>query len=816
MRKLTRFLAVVASIFCTSAVFSVNTVNINGVDHAIDTIIPKHTIGPGTSYAFYHLPNRPLTIHVLEVDLNNQYVQLEACNGGQKSVATELTTNMYKRNDSPGHDMIAAHNGSFFHTSETDQTAVGMSRMGLICNGEILQNPVGWPLFILTQDRVSYFENVYFNASISTATGSNRIHTLNTHLLELESLDDAGERMMMFTREYGTKTNSATGGTKVVLVPKEGDFTITPNMTINCTVESIFDNTGASDIPEGKAVLYGTGVNETFLKGLTVGEECTINIATTVPTVPSIDNIKEGLGGSSHFILRDGEVVISGNPDIHPRTFMGISKDGKTVYSVAVDGRWEGSAGVTLDDEGRILKMLGAWHGLNLDGGGSTTMVVHGNITNHVSGGSERAVGDALLVYSSAPVDDNIAKIAFEPRAYNVPITARFRPAIYAYNQYDLIKNKDLEGVKLSCDPEIGSFNENNEFIATGEVASGYIYAEYNGITTKQLVNTIMSPLSLVYDSYVVDDKDDYPILMNGTVGNFVYDADAASVTWAIDDETICSVSDGKVRGIKNGVATLTGTSDNFNGNVTINVEIPEKETKSMFPAFDASAWTISQSGGENQTIVEDGEGIKISYTGKSSRSPSLSLYSNTLKTYGLPKAIKMDINPGDAIVKKIQLSFRTNNKNSGTVYLTTSQLAKNENNTFTIDIPNNWADDYTNYPIILNGIIFSMGSSTTNAQYDITISKLEQIYGDPSGIEDVISNNSIGVYPNPVVSGTPVSIEADGVVNVDIYTLGGSLVNSIKLTDNKTIETSGMTAGMYILHVTGETDVYTTKMIIK
>lgn len=816
MRKLTRFLAVVASIFCTSAVFSVNTVNINGVDHAIDTIIPKHTIGPGTSYAFYHLPNRPLTIHVLEVDLNNQYVQLEACNGGQKSVATELTTNMYKRNDSPGHDMIAAHNGSFFHTSETDGTAVGMSRMGLICNGEILQNPVGWPLFILTQDRVSYFENVYFNASISTATGSNRIHTLNTHLLELESLDDAGERMMMFTREYGTKTNSATGGTKVVLVPKEGDFTITPNMTINCTVESIFDNTGASDIPEGKAVLYGTGVNETFLKGLTVGEECTINIATTVPTVPSIDNIKEGLGGSSHFILRDGEVVISGNPDIHPRTFMGISKDGKTVYSVAVDGRWEGSAGVTLDDEGRILKMLGAWHGLNLDGGGSTTMVVHGNITNHVSGGSERAVGDALLVYSSAPVDDNIAKIAFEPRAYNVPITARFRPAIYAYNQYDLIKNKDLEGVKLSCDPEIGSFNENNEFIATGEVASGYIYAEYNGITTKQLVNTIMSPLSLVYDSYVVDDKDDYPILMNGTVGNFVYDADAASVTWAIDDETICSVSDGKVRGIKNGVATLTGTSDNFNGNVTINVEIPEKETKSMFPAFDASAWTISQSGGENQTIVEDGEGIKISYTGKSSRSPSLSLYNNTLKTYGLPKAIKMDINPGDAIVKKIQLSFRTNNKNSGTVYLTTSQLAKNENNTFTIDIPNNWADDYTNYPIILNGIIFSMGSSTTNAQYDITISKLEQIYGDPSGIEDVISNNSIGVYPNPIVSGTPVSIEADGVVNVDIYTLGGSLVNSIKLTDNKTIETSGMTAGMYILHVTGETDVYTTKMIIK
>lgn len=817
MKKLTRFLAVIVSIFCTSAAFSVNTVNINGVDHAIDTIIPKHTIGPGTSYAFYHLPDRPLTIHVVEVDLNNQYVQLEACNGGQKSVATELTTNMYKRNDSPGHDMIAAHNGSFFHTSETDQTAVGMSRMGLICNGEILQNPVGWPLFVLTQDKVSYLENVNFSANITATNGSNRIHTLNTHLLELESVDDAGERMMMFTREYGTTTNVATGGTKVILVPKEGDFTITPNMTIACTVESIFDNTGASEIPAGKAVLYGTGVNETFLKGLTVGEECTINIATTVPSVPSINNIKEGLGGSSHFVLRDGEVVISGNPDIHPRTFMGISKDGKTVYSVAVDGRWEGSAGVTLDDEGRILKLLGAWHGLNLDGGGSTTMVVHGDIKNHVSGGAERAVGDALLVYSNAPTDDNIAKIAFEPRAYNVPITARFRPAIYAYNQYDLIKNKDLDGVTLSCDPQIGSFNANNEFIATGDVASGYIYAEYNGITTKQLVNTIMSPLALVYDSYVVDDKAEYPILMNGTVGNFVYEADAASVTWAIDDESLCSISDGKVKGLKNGVATLTGTSSNFNGNVTINVEIPETQTKSIFPTFDASTWSFTQTGGTDQSVAADGEGVKISYIGNGvSRGATFSIFNNTIKSFGLPNAINMDINPGNATVKKVQLSFRNNKNQSATVDVTTAQLTKNANNAFTISVPNNWVTDNTNFPIYINGIIFGMGASTKNTQFDITISKLEQIYGDPSGIEDVIDNNTISIYPNPVSSGSPVSINIDGDAQVNIYTLGGSLVNSFELSDNKTIETTGMSAGMYILHVVGEADIYTSKLIIK
>ena len=820
MKKLTRFFAVIATLFCTSTAFSANTVNISGVDYAIDTIIPKHTVGPGTSYAFYHLPKKPLTIHVLEVDLSNQYVQVEACNGGQKSVATETTTNMYKRNDSPGHDMIAAHNGSFFHTSTTDATGVGMSRMGLICNGELIQNPIGgWPMFVLTHDRVPYFEEVNFSSSITSSNGaSNRIHTFNTHFLELDAVDDNGERMMMFTREYGTKTNNASGGTKVILVPNEGDFTTTPNMTVKCTVESIFDNTGASEIPVGKAVLYGTGVNETFLKGLTVGEECTVNIATIVTSNPSINNIKEGLGSSTtDYLLRDGEVLICGNPDIAPRTFMGISQDRKTLYSVAVDGRWEGSAGVTLDDEGYILKMLGAWHGLNLDGGGSTTMIVHGEIKNHVSDGSERAVGDALLFFSNAPADDNIAKIAFEPRAYNVPITARFRPAIYAYNQYDLIKNKDLEGVTLSCDPNIGSFNENNEFIATGEVASGYIYAEYNGITTKQLVNTIMSPLELEYDSYVVDDRADYPILMNGTVGNFVYKADAASVNWVIDDESLCSITDGQVRGIKSGVATLTGTSSNFNGNVTINVEIPESKTKSIFPAFDASTWSFTQTGGTNQSAAAEGEGVKISYIGNGvSRGATFSIFNNTIKSYGLPQAIQMDINPGNATVKKVQLSFRNNNNQSATVDVTTSQLTKNANNSFTINIPNNWAANNTNFPIYINGIIFGMGASAKNTQFDITISKLEQIYSDPSGIEDVISNNSISVYPNPVVSGMPISIEAEGDVQVDIYTLGGSLVNSVELTDNKTIETSGMAAGMYILHVTGETDVYTTKLIVK
>ena len=85
-------------------------------------------------------------------------------------------------------------------------------------------------------------------------------------------------------------------------------------------------------------------------------------------------------------VLADGEVNIR-NPDIHPRTAVGVSRDGQTLLVLAIDGRQPGySEGVTLAELGGWLRRLGAWDGLNLDGGGSTTLVVrdgeHGRTLN--------------------------------------------------------------------------------------------------------------------------------------------------------------------------------------------------------------------------------------------------------------------------------------------------------------------------------------------------------------------------------------------------------------------------------------------------
>ena len=83
----------------------------------------------------------------------------------------------------------------------------------------------------------------------------------------------------------------------------------------------------------------------------------------------------------------------------HPRTGIGFSRDSTTLFLITVDGRQESSSGMSLAEFASLMLKLGVYEGLNLDGGGSTTMVINGRLVNHPSDpGGERTVGNALLV----------------------------------------------------------------------------------------------------------------------------------------------------------------------------------------------------------------------------------------------------------------------------------------------------------------------------------------------------------------------------------------------------------------------------------
>jgi exopolysaccharide biosynthesis protein len=83
----------------------------------------------------------------------------------------------------------------------------------------------------------------------------------------------------------------------------------------------------------------------------------------------------------------------------HPRTMIGTSADG-AIWLVTVDGRQPSrSVGMTLVELRDFARRLGLANALNLDGGGSTTMWVEGQIVNSPSDAAgERPVSDALIV----------------------------------------------------------------------------------------------------------------------------------------------------------------------------------------------------------------------------------------------------------------------------------------------------------------------------------------------------------------------------------------------------------------------------------
>jgi hypothetical protein len=82
----------------------------------------------------------------------------------------------------------------------------------------------------------------------------------------------------------------------------------------------------------------------------------------------------------------------------NPRTFAGTDAQGRTLF-VTVDGRQLGDLGLSIPETAAVARSLGMVETINLDGGGSTAMVIRGSLISHPSDASgERPVGDAIVI----------------------------------------------------------------------------------------------------------------------------------------------------------------------------------------------------------------------------------------------------------------------------------------------------------------------------------------------------------------------------------------------------------------------------------
>ena len=109
-------------------------------------------------------------------------------------------------------------------------------------------------------------------------------------------------------------------------------------------------------------------------------------------------------------LLLHGVRRVVDDREMHPRTAVGIDRDTGQVLMLVVDGRQSFSRGYTMVELANLMTALGAEDALNLDGGGSSTMLalrprrVLIGVRNSPSDGFERQVANGLEVTYTPPV----------------------------------------------------------------------------------------------------------------------------------------------------------------------------------------------------------------------------------------------------------------------------------------------------------------------------------------------------------------------------------------------------------------------------
>jgi hypothetical protein len=116
-------------------------------------------------------------------------------------------------------------------------------------------------------------------------------------------------------------------------------------------------------------------------------------------------------------VTRDYERFDASYANRHPRSAIGYTANREVVF-LAVDGRSSTSKGLTLDELAKLMVKLGCVDAMNLDGGGSTTLVLGGAVLNRPSDGGLRGVANALLLHApqeSIPIGIQANSLQLKP-----------------------------------------------------------------------------------------------------------------------------------------------------------------------------------------------------------------------------------------------------------------------------------------------------------------------------------------------------------------------------------------------------------------
>lgn len=364
------------------------------------TLDSSRRMSPGVWYYHYKTSSPARRIYVMEISFSDPTVRLQAVRSGNVINADKETVPaMYAHHDHyRQHDVVAGINSDFFTSPGPEYNPRHM----MIGDGEIMWDTMlNRTVFGITEDNVPFITKLNESYTV-TAGGSD---------YTIEHINRAGGtgQMVLYNRFTGGSTGTSSGCTEVKIVPVGGAGDWSANAAISCRVLA---KSTAGNMPfnPGQAVLWGTGAAKTFLDNINVNDVISLNLQ-VCSSPPGITNIKQLTGGWTRLVLdgvnyADASVADEGGPvpaNREPRTAIGFNQAGDKVYFVVVDGRAPGvSEGMTLSELADLMLYIGCYQALNLDGGGSSTIMGNDGLRNTPSDAAgPRPIASAMLAYLS-------------------------------------------------------------------------------------------------------------------------------------------------------------------------------------------------------------------------------------------------------------------------------------------------------------------------------------------------------------------------------------------------------------------------------
>ncbi len=761
------------------------------LQYAIDTL-ESYQVGPGIIYTRFDITNTTSTRHcyVYEVDLTNPYNTIEESHSTTMG-NTERMADAHVRLDAPGHRSIGSVNCNFWIVSSQDEgkynNLTGVPCTGQVRNGKVGTNITWWnighgdpdPVFERKQDigylmiddqKRAHIDQYSWDAHIAIGDKQAPFHEANRNRNNPQD-----NEIVMFNSDLGTKATltkaqiDAYLGTDLpmieVLVKLQEDWAI--NKILNAEVVSI-NTEGGTKIEDGYAVFRGRGDGMTFLENAKVGEKIQFIVGMYESYTGERPIIKH-LSAGNCYVMREGVLTNRNwnedyNNKNYPRTGFGVSKDHNTLWMMVME-----KPGMYTHEMASILRHFGAWEAAGADGGGSAQFNLGGQIINPTTEGVPRAVGNSIFLFSTAPDDSIVTEMRTASTFIRLPKYAAIKPDFLGYNQYGMLIDKQLPGVKLTCTPETGYVTEDGYFVCLG---SGTLTASFGEASLPiEIVLADEGNPFLRLDSVLISNNTKYPIEINGILDNKEFVILPSAVEWLIDNPNICSIDEeGVLMGLTNGKTMVHGTLGNTSLDLRVQVEIIDSERLLWEDMIGIDHWTIksTSSSWNTEMQVNDNElgTIYLNYTG--GRAPKITITADSA-LYATPRFFEMILTPPSDLITRIDIKMTANNSIEG--HFTYLEPIGDQPLKMQIHLDSlfNVNNDIAIYPIILNSINLTLDAKAAKQEYHIPFEGIYLHYGQQitSSIEQLPSQLENNVATKLLHNGQIIIIKNNKTYNI-------------------------------------------------